>query len=130
MEFYVICKQKTLPWLNFIYLYVLILLLRIVLCKFTVYQHWGWDGHDTTESGHDCCLLLHQLHHNRSVTCLCNTVIIKLGIFTAYYTTISTLISIVKCLSLLRYFLNMWNTGNTDWCLKRKELNTLLCLLI
>lgn len=32
-----------------------------------VHQHRGWDGCCSTELGHDCCLLLHQLHHHRLV---------------------------------------------------------------
>lgn len=32
-----------------------------------VHQHRGWDGCSTTQFGHDCCLLLHQLHHHRFV---------------------------------------------------------------
>lgn len=32
-----------------------------------MYQYRRWHGHTAIEFGHDCCLLLHQLHHYRVV---------------------------------------------------------------
>lgn len=43
-----------------------------VWSPYTVYQCGGWDGHDAAQSGHDRRLLLHQLHHHRSVSPPCS----------------------------------------------------------
>lgn len=43
-----------------------------VWSPYTVYQCGGWDGHDAAQSGHDRRLLLHQLHHHRSVPPPCS----------------------------------------------------------